>query len=68
MKKYQEEFIENYVQYDKEISYDATLRTVAQKKRHAIIVANVKNPKEIQIQLAENEQALNMLMDDMEKV
>lgn len=43
------------------------MRSIAQKKRHRIIVSNICSPKEIQIQLAENEAQLNNLMDEMEK-
>lgn len=63
-----EEFIQKHVRYDKAIPNNDLMRTIAQKSRHRIIVSHIKSPREMQIQLAENEAALNSLMDDLEKV
>lgn len=63
-----EEFIQKHVWYDKDIPNDAIMRTVAQKSRHSIIVSNVRNPREMQIQLSENVDQLNMLMDELEHI
>lgn len=63
-----DEFIQRYVWYDKDITSDAIMRTIARKTRHTIIVSNVRNPREMQIQLAENLDTLNRLMDELERI
>lgn len=63
-----EEFIQKHVRYDKDIPSDAIMRTIAQKSRHSIIVSNIRNPREMQIQLSENFDQLNMLMDELEHI
>ena len=68
IKKYLEEFIVKYTRYDKDIPSEAIMWTIAQKSRHSIIVSHIRNPREMQVQLAENEDQLNTLMDEMEKV
>lgn len=67
-KKFIEDFVNDLITWDKDIPSDPMFRMLAAKKRHPIVVSNVKNPKEIQIQLIENHRALNELMDDMENV
>lgn len=63
-----EEFIQKYVWYDKDIPIDPIMRKIAEKSRHEIIVSNVRSPREMQIQLAENVDQLNMLMDELERI
>lgn len=60
--------MQEYVTYDDLISQDEVLATLAKKPTHKIIVSNVKDPSNIQFQLADNVPALNKLMDDLEKV
>jgi hypothetical protein len=67
-KKFTEDFVNDLITWDKDIPSDPMLRMLAAKKRHPILVSNVKNPKKIQIQLIENQRALNELMDEMENV
>lgn len=68
IKRYTEQFIQNHIRYETMISSEGIMRQIALKSRHTIIISNVKHPKEIQIQLADNEPLLNNLMDEMEKV
>jgi hypothetical protein len=58
-----------YILKNKELSdSDDVLIKLATNKSHKIIVSNVVNPCNIQVQLAENINALNTLMMDLEEV
>ncbi len=58
-----------YILENKELSdSDDVLIKLSTNKTHRIIVSNVVNPCNIQIQLAENNNDLNILMKDLEEV
>ena len=61
------DFIKDYIIYNAEINSTKVLKQFASKQTHQIIVSHVTNPCRIQVQLAENYNALSLLMEDLEK-
>ncbi len=60
--------MQDYIFYHNNLNSIDVLKQFASKKTHQIVVSNVNNPCEIQIQLAENVNALNKLMEELELV
>lgn len=67
-RKYQAEFIQEYVTHDKIISKTELHKILLSKREHKVIVSNVIDPCNFQIQLVENNESLEELMDKLERV
>lgn len=65
-KKLQAEFIQNHIVH--QMDPNEILKSFAEKSTHRIIISNVTNPTNFQIQLVENNRALDSLMDELEKL
>ena len=66
LRKYQAQFIQDYVLYNQVLDSSVLLQRMASSRTHSIIVSNVHNPSNIQVQFSDNVAKLDELMDELE--